>query len=119
MKYTALRPILRTNQFDETITFYTGILGFTVGGQSDEWASLHKDEVEIMISKPNLHVPFDQPAFTGSLYLNTDDLDGLWDKVKDQASICYQPENFEWGMREFAIYDNNGYTLQFGQPLNK
>ena len=24
-------------------------------------------------------------------------------------------ETFEWGMREFAIYDNNGYVLQFGQ----
>ena len=23
----------------------------------------------------------------------------------------------QYGMREFAIYDNNGYVLQFGQPL--
>jgi hypothetical protein len=26
----------------------------------------------------------------------------------------YTIENFEYGMREFAIYDNNGYMLQFG-----
>jgi len=23
----------------------------------------------------------------------------------------------DWGMREFAIYDNNGYMLQFGQEI--
>ena len=26
-------------------------------------------------------------------------------------------EDFEHGMREFAIYDNNGYMLQFGQEI--
>jgi hypothetical protein len=26
-------------------------------------------------------------------------------------------EDFHYGMREFAIFDNNGYLLQFGQPL--
>ena len=25
-------------------------------------------------------------------------------------------EEFHYGMREFAIYDNNGYMLQFGTP---
>ena len=27
------------------------------------------------------------------------------------------PETFAYGMREFAIYDNNGYLLQFGTPV--
>ena len=30
---------------------------------------------------------------------------------------CYPIEDFHYGMREFAIFDNNGYLLQFGQPL--
>jgi uncharacterized glyoxalase superfamily protein PhnB len=57
------------------------------------------------------------PLFTGSLYFRTDDVDGLWQRLKDKARICYPIDNFEYGMREFAIYDNNGYLLQFGQPL--
>ena len=28
-------------------------------------------------------------------------------------------ENFDWNMREFAIYDNNSYMIQFGQDLLK
>lgn len=31
--------------------------------------------------------------------------------------VCYAIENFGYGMREFGVYDNNGYLLQFGQPL--
>ena len=57
------------------------------------------------------------PTFTGSLYFHTDDVDTLWQRLKDRARICYPIDNFEYGMREFAIYDNNGYLLQFGQPL--
>jgi len=36
-------------------------------------------------------------------------------RLKDKVRVCYPLENFEYGMREFAIYDNNGYLLQFGQ----
>jgi len=36
-----------------------------------------------------------------------------------KANICYEIETFEWGMREFAIYDNNGYILQFGSTASE
>ena len=38
-------------------------------------------------------------------------------KVKEKVKVVYPIENFEWEMREFAIYDNNGYMLQFGQDI--
>jgi uncharacterized glyoxalase superfamily protein PhnB len=81
------------------------------------WASLSRDGVTIMLASPNAHEPFDKPAFTGSLYVRCDDVDALWDGVKDAARVCYPVEDFDYGMREFAIYDDNGYLLQFGQQL--
>ena len=108
-----------TDQFNETLRFYTEVLGFTIGEQNNDWgwASLYKDDVDIMVAKPNEHTPFEKPIFTGSFYFNTDQVDALWDFLKDKAKICYEIEDFEWEMREFAIYDNNGYLLQFGQNL--
>lgn len=119
MKLLSLRPLIRTNQLEETIRFYTEVLGFTCDEKSDDWgwASLHKDDIEWMIATPNAHTPFDKPVFTGSFYINTDNVDELWEAVKDKAGIAYAIETFEWQMREFAIYDNNGYTLQFGQQV--
>ena len=119
MKYKALRPILWTAQLNETIAFYKNVLGFTVDEQNDEWgwASLSKDDIELMLARPNEHIPFTKPMFTGSFYITTDHVDRLWEKLKDNAEVVYGIENFDWGMREFAIYDNNGYIIQFGQEI--
>ncbi|WP_223605489.1 VOC family protein [Chryseobacterium sp. OSA05B] len=119
MTYSALRPILWTDNIDETIGFYTQILGFTLMGRNDEWqwASLKKDDVQIMLSQNDYEKP-NGIGFTGSFYFNVDDVDDLWEDLKTKAKVCYEIETFEWEMREFAVYDNNGYLLQFGQPVD-
>lgn len=120
-KFNSLRPVLWSEQFDETIAFYTQILGFTLQERNDDWqwASLQKDEVEIMLTKPNQHEKFNGIGITGSFYFNVENADELWDELKDKTKICYEIETFDWEMREFAIYDNNGYILQFGQDLHE
>jgi uncharacterized glyoxalase superfamily protein PhnB len=114
--FTSLRPLLRTKDLKATIEFYTQRLGFVCEGFSEEdgWASLRRDAVEVMVATPNVHVPFDTPVFTGSFYFNVDDVAALWAEVKDVAEVAYPLEVFHYGMSEFAIYDNNGYVLQFG-----
>lgn len=104
----------------ETVAFYTDKLGFTCDEMSEEWgwASLSKDGVGLMVAKPNSEMPFEEPLFTGSIYISTDDVDGLWEKLKDEVSLAYGLEDFEYGMREFAIYDNNGYMIQLGQEIS-
>ena len=121
MKLQFLRPMLWTEDFDATVTFYTDILGFSVEGRNDDWgwASLNKDDVWIMLAKPNAHEKYDKIGFTGSFYFTTDDVEAMWTALKDKARVCYDIETFPWGMREFAIYDNNGYLLQFGQEVGE
>jgi uncharacterized glyoxalase superfamily protein PhnB len=119
MKVTDLKPMLCTEDLKGTIDFYVDTLGFTCDAYNDEWgwASIRKDDVAMMLSKPNEHTPYDKIGFTGSFYFSTDDVDTLWEKLKDKAQVCYGIEDFFYGMREFAVYDNNGYLLQFGQEI--
>lgn len=121
IKFNSLRPILWTEKFDDTIGFYTQILGFNLQERNDEWqwASLEKDGVEIMLTKPNQHEKFNGIGFTGSFYFNVDNVNELWEDLKTKAKICYEIETFDWEMREFAIYDNNCYILQFGQHADE
>ena len=121
MLFNYLRPMLWTDKLDETILFYSEKLGFACAEKNEEWgwAAMYRDSVEIMFAKPNEHAVFTRPLFTGSFYINVDDVEALWKKLKDDVSIVYPIESFEWEMREFAIYDNNGYMLQFGQPVNR
>jgi uncharacterized glyoxalase superfamily protein PhnB len=116
MKLQELTPMLRTTDLKGSIDFYTRVLGFECDGSSEEWgwASVRRDNVAIMFALPNEHEPFAGPMFTGSFYFNPDDVDALWEQVKDKARVCYPIDNFDYGMREFGIYDNNGYLLQFG-----
>lgn len=121
MKFKSLQPILWTENLDETIGFYLHILGFSLNERNDDWqwASLQKDGIQIMISKPNQHEQLNRICFSGSFYFNVENVDEVWEDLKIKANICYEIETFEWGMREFAIYDNNGYILQFAQPASE
>lgn len=85
-----LIPVLRTWDFEASIAFYQSVLGFECVSRNDElrWAQLKRDNSALMLSGPNDHL-----GETEAL------------------------EDFDYGMREFAIYDNNGYLLQFGQSL--
>jgi len=119
MSFDSLRPILYTNSIQGTIDFYTSVLGFTLMEYNEEWkwASLQKEQVSIMLALINEHIPHKEPVFTGSLYINVTNVNELWEQLKDKTKICYPVNNFDWQMREFGIYDNNGYVLQFGQSL--
>jgi hypothetical protein len=83
VSFERLTPMPRTRDMSATIGFYTGLLGFSCPSRSDVWATLRRDGAELMIATPNEHLPFTTPKLA----------------------------NFDYGLREFAIYDNNGYLL--------
>lgn len=112
--------MLSTKKLSETIDFYTRVLGFTCESFVEDWgwAVVSHGEIEIMFALPNEHLPFEKPVCTGSFYFTVDDADEIWLRLKNDVKVCYPIEDFEYGMREFGIYDNNGYLLQFGHNLD-
>ncbi len=121
MKLQELTPMLYTEDLQGSVEFYVARLGFQCKAMNEDWgwACVQRDKGSVMFALPNPHLPFDKPAFTGSLYFNVDDVDAMWRQMQDKVRFCYPIENFEYGMREFAIYDNNGYLLQFGQDISE
>jgi uncharacterized glyoxalase superfamily protein PhnB len=120
MKLIQLRPMLESNDLAASIAFYTTILGFTLREKfMDEdslcWCDLVKDNISIMFSLPNQHMNYGRILLSGSLYITVEDVDSLWVTLRDKCEIVYPIENFEHEMREFAIRDNNGYVLNFGE----
>lgn len=119
MSFQQLKPMLRTWDLAGSVAFYCEVLGFECVARNDEWGWAHvrREAAEIMLSGPNEHEGDKAPAFTGSLYITCDDVDAVWGAVSGRAKVCYPIESFEYGMREFGIYDNNGYLLQFGTVI--
>lgn len=119
IKFNKISPIIYTTDIENTINFYVNLIGFNCTDFDKEigWARVQVDNIELMISLPNAQLEFQKPFFTGSFYFNLDDVDALWQYVKEKVTVCYPLENFDYGMREFGIFDNNGYLLQFGQEV--
>ncbi|HKV04739.1 MAG TPA: VOC family protein [Candidatus Acidoferrales bacterium] len=118
MTFTGLTPMLWVDDLNASVAFYREILGFECLNRTDGWASLQRDGVELMLSLPNQHEPYDRPVFSGSFYFRVDDATELWTRLKERVRVVYPMEDFEYGMREFAIRDLSGYILQFGQQLS-
>ena len=115
MKLLDVTPMLTVTAMEAAIAFYRDALGFESVASAKGWACMSRNSVEVMFALPNAHLPFERPIMTGSLYFTTDDVDACWEQVKDRCEVVYPIEDFEYGMREFAIRDNSGYLLQFGK----
>jgi uncharacterized glyoxalase superfamily protein PhnB len=122
MTLKTLAPILTTDDMGRSIRFYVEMLGFTCGMQTPGYSNLSRDAVRIMLGAPNAHQEWKGPSFTGQLYIGletAEEVDALWAKVKDRAEVIYSVDDFDYGMDEFGIRDDSGFSLAFGAPSKK
>ncbi|HUR30251.1 MAG TPA: VOC family protein [Saprospiraceae bacterium] len=129
MKLYKLSPILWTKDLQGTISFYENVLGFKGQSHFPNFVSLLRQDVEIMFIVPqdepqDCKDPKDKEAFfpkamlTGSLFITIDEVDKFWKLVKNNATIKSTLADREYLMRDFSIFDNNGYELVFGQDIS-
>ena len=119
MKQEAINPMLTTEDVKATVEYYTELLDFQCDSYDEDWgrACVSRDGLNIMFSMPDAFPPLEKTEFSGSLFIYADDVESIWEKIKDRVKICYPLESFSYGKREFGIYDNNGYLLKFGQAI--
>jgi Glyoxalase/Bleomycin resistance protein/Dioxygenase superfamily len=51
------------------------------------------------------------------LYVYTEDVDNLYDQIKERVEIVESPHNMFYGMREIIVRDLNGFWITFGQQI--
>ena len=134
VSFGRLVPMLTTDDLDGTIAFYRDTLGFEVIGTFPEdhpnWCYLKRGDAYLMFS--SLAVPdhdhdehghdvegeehhYHGPTGVWTLYVYPDDVDSLWERLKEQAPVAFPLCETDYGMREFGIRDPNGFMLSFGK----
>ena len=114
-------PILPSRSLPSTLAFY-GRLGFEgeILGEGDAYAILTRGDLEIHFFLHTESVPAESWA---GCYLRVADVEPLY-KAFLAAGLPLRGiprmdaiENKPWGMREFAIVDEDGNLLRVGQVL--
>lgn len=116
-----LVPSLLVRDLEATFAFYER-LGFSrTGVWPDEdapiWGEVARDGIVLQFyTDPPTGTPA-EPVFSGVLYLHPSDVRALADEFRNITPFAWGPEVMEYGMREFAIQDPDGYYLAFTEPV--
>lgn len=121
MTIDKLTPILYTNKVSETINFYKENLSFNVVALmpekgEPEFAILSNRNIELMIQNDST-ISLGENKFI-SLYMDVDNLQKLFDRIKTKAQIIKPIDKTFYGTKEFTCKDNIGNTLTFAEHIN-
>jgi catechol 2,3-dioxygenase-like lactoylglutathione lyase family enzyme len=113
-------PCLLVSDMRRSLDFYLEVLGFTQTGyypiESDPIRTeVRRDDVAIVLFTESTHGLAETAAFTGALYVFPESIEQLANELRDRVRFAWGPENTDFGMREFAIRDPDGYTLIFAE----
>lgn len=108
-------PVLASLDMAKTLTFYTNTLGFRQTYGDENYGIVVRDEIVLHFWK------CDDPIFpkNTSCYVNVRGVDNLYYEMQ-AAGVVHPNEPLEdkaWGMREFAILDEDGNMIKFGEVL--
>ena len=109
-----LSPMIPSFNMPETIRFFTEVLGFSPLMELETYGIYHKDNLTIHILRAGPDIG--QMEF----YLEVDNVDELWDSIKEKVKNLKvrEPFNREYGMREIHIGVPQTNTLLFiGQEI--
>ena len=100
-----------------TVEWYRTI-GFTVAGTNEvdgemDWAALSFGTTQVMLSEGGQ--PSSSHRREVDLYVHTDDVDALYERLKDRVEVVEGLHDTFYGMREFIIRDLNRFWITFGQ----
>jgi len=130
MALQSLTPNLMVNDVEETIEYYTDILGFTLlmtvpeTGQLD-WGMVKRNEVVMMFQSAQSlkegvpRLKGEKPGGGLTFYIKVDKVAEMHEEFfNNDVEIISDLESTFYNTLEFSIVDNNGYILTFSQDKN-
>ena len=110
-----IHPGLAVPDVAAAVDFYTSRLGFRLGftsGEPPTMAGVNLGEVQVFLEQGT-------PSPQGcEVYFVVGDADALYDFHRGGGvEIAAEIGDREYGLRDYAVRDPNGYRLSFGHPL--
>ena len=131
-EWRKLVPELDVADFEQSVRFYTEILGFEVLFTRENFAYLELEEVQFMlqaVSNDDWQTGVLEPPFGRGInfQIEIENLEPLYQRLKaadypffrDVKDSWYKTGDVFSGQREFLIQDLDGYLLRFCQAISE
>jgi len=112
-----ISPMLAAADMEETLEFYTAVLGFTVTLKSPEYSIVDRDGATIHFMKAADESVMNAVRGHTEIYIEVDDIQAMY----EHAKTCRVPGRLtelqvrDYGMTEFHIDDPNECLVFVGQ----
>ena len=110
-----LSPMIPSYNLEKTVSFFIDLLDFKVERDDKTYFILYKDNLAVHILRAGSDIG------EMEFYLVVDDIDQVWNNMKDKLDGMKVKEPFdrEYGMREIHVIIPETKTLMFiGQEIN-
>ena len=114
-------PALLVSDLQRTLAFWEA-LGFRCSGVHPSraeatWAELERDDLRLQFHTEPPHGTPTSPICSGTFYVFPSDVDELASEWRERVSFAWEPEDMDYGLREFGLRDPDGYFFAFAQPV--
>jgi predicted enzyme related to lactoylglutathione lyase len=112
-----ISPMLASADMEQTLAFYTTVLGFTVTMKSPEYSIVERDGATLHFMKAADESVMAAVRGHASIYIEVDDIHAMY----EHAKTCKVPGRMtelkvrDYGMTEFHIDDPNDCLVFVGQ----
>jgi uncharacterized glyoxalase superfamily protein PhnB len=123
--FESVTPNLLVRDMAASLRFYTEVLGFTIELKvPDEppfvFTSVVRGGVKVFLNDlagVTREFPEMTAGHTSTLFIVVDRVDDLFAEVSPRAQVAMALKDQFYGMREFAVFDPDGYLVTFAQPI--
>lgn len=136
MKYNKLVPELLVSNIEESLKFYTELIGFKINyaREEEKFYFLEYQGSQIMVeqltddARFTNGIPKEKPFGQGiNFEIETDDAEKLYKLINNSNYPIFYPLEEKWyqtgdmlgGNKQFVVADPDGYLLRFAQDLGK
>ena len=132
-----LTPNMAVENVEESVKFYTEVLGFQLAmavsedkshvgqeiieGKSYIWANVMFGDVGFMFQRKDSFeadiLPVESIGASASFYIEVEDIENLYNKIRENTEVIKELGTVWYGAKEFYIKDINGYILGFSQRI--
>ena len=116
-----ISPMHAVEDMEETLAFYSTVLGFTVTMHTPEYSIVDRDGATVHFMKAADESVMQALRGHVEIYIEVENIDPFWQHVQTFTGKYKIKELTErdYGMLEFIINDPNDCLVFVGQPTNR